>query len=269
MIFFRQRLFFFFVMLFAGSVAHPADDDETPQLYFGIEHGRLPYSDFTNGVEAKGILVNALRDICQEIIADCNFVGGESGELLELLKSAKIDAVMVIDSILLPDVDQVRLTSPLCRIQPLFMQRTLSPTAERLVNRSTIAVQQDSVLHLHLLDEYGGRAMIAPYPMLEGALFDLSFGLVDALFIDEAFFKSHESLTKKTVPILATIPTEDIELLPGAMSLAVNPNNKKYNLLEQAIETLFGDELSNCADLVDDPYELPELPQTKKTSSTH
>ncbi|NKB77160.1 MAG: transporter substrate-binding domain-containing protein [Gammaproteobacteria bacterium] len=258
MILFWQRLVLFTLLLLAGSAVQSANSKETNHLYFGIEQNRLPYSHVIEDIKAEGILVDTLLTICEAIDAECHFVGGKPDQLLQALQTYQLDAMLVIDAVVLPEIDKLQLTSPLCRIRPAFLQRRSYSTIEGIIHSAIIGVQQDSLLHLYLLDEYDGNAALRAYSLLENGLFDLTFGRIDALFADEAFFQAHKSQIAKSMPTSTTIQVSELDLSVGAMSVAVRQNNKTlYRALEKAIKNLSGVPLPDCVGTVDSRHESP------------
>ena len=254
----KQGLLLFSLLLLAGSAIPSANNDEARKLYFGIEENRLPYSELVKGINAEGILVETVRTLCQTMNAECHFVGGEPDLLLQMLQNHQLDALLVVDAILLPDIDKLQFTSPLCRIRPIFMQQQQYSSIEAVINSAIIGVQQDSLLHLYLLDEYAGNARLRTYSLLENGLFDLAFGRIDAVFAGQAFFHAHASRIKKYLPTLKTVQMSEPTLAAGAMSVAVSQHNKAlFNQLEQAIQDLNGDNSPDCADMFDDQYAPP------------
>ena len=106
---------------------------------------------------------------------------------------------MVLDQALPPEVDSLNLThppdtsalklsKPLCRISPLFIQKKSAPTRSKPEDfkDTIIGVQEGSVFHKYLADSYSGVAQLKPYPLLESAIMDLVFDRVDAVLGDAA-----------------------------------------------------------------------------------
>ena len=145
----------------------------------------MPYTELVEGINAKGILVNTLYTVCQTIDAECRFVGGE---LINYPGYAnyRLHALLVVDAILLPNIDKLSLP-PAMSYQTSFLQKQPYPTIEAFIHSAIIGVQQDSLLHLYLLDKYAGNARLRSYSLLENSLFDLAFGRIDALFVVNVF----------------------------------------------------------------------------------
>jgi ABC-type amino acid transport substrate-binding protein len=252
----RQCLVLFSSLLLVFPAVQSANGSEARKLYFGIEGKRLPYTELVKGIEANGMLVDALREICEEIDAECHFVGGKPDQLLQDLQHYQLDALLVVDAVLLPDIDKLRFTSPLCRIEPVFLQTQPYPSIEAFIRSAVIGVQQDSLLHLYLLDEYAGNARLRAYPLLENGLFDLAFGRIDALFVDKAFLHAHIAQIEKNIPMLNVVTLDKSALAAGAMSVAIGQHNKAlFNEFEQTVQNLHGGNPPGCADMLDHQYE--------------
>ena len=261
MIIFKYLLALFLLLMV--PVVAQSDVEGFKQLDIGIEDNRLPYGDLTNKSEAVGLLVDALHTVCEKIKAKCNFIGGDADRLLQSVQSYELDALLVIDSILLPNIDKLRLTNPICRIRPVFIQRQEYPDMDTFISNALIGVQENSLLHLYLLDEYIGDARLRTYSLLENGLFDFSFGRIDALFAGKAFFDIHESRIRRGAPVLTVNELSEATLEAGAMSVAVNVHDPElFNEFELAIQDFHGGNPPDCADLVSSKHELPILNTT-------
>lgn len=245
----------FSLLLLVVPAVQSANGGEARKLYFGIEEKRLPYTKLVKGIKAKGILVDTVRKVCKRINAECHFVGGKPDQLLQKLQNYRINALLGVDAILLPDIDKLQLTSPLCRIRPVFLKKQKYSSIEAFIHSAVIGVQQDSLLHLYLLDEYAGNARLRTYSLLENGLFDLAFGRVDALFADQAFLHVYAAQIKKYMPTAEVIQMHELTLAAGAMSVAIGRHNQAlFNQLEQAIQDLNRDNPPDCVDMVGDQY---------------
>ncbi len=218
---------------------------QKPSLYIGIENNRRPYAYFTDKQQAQGLLVAVVTSACRQLELDCHFVGGLFNDLVQSLQNIKLNAVVVIDPSLPPEVDalklthpanidRLKLTQPLCQITPVFIQKKLAQARSRPEDfkGTTIGVQEGSVFHSYLLANYGNLAHLKSYPLLESAIVDLVFDRIDAVLADEAFVSARvfESALDEYANLVVT-PINKIGLAPTSMTLAVR--DRDTDLLKQ------------------------------------
>ncbi|EIJ36881.1 substrate-binding periplasmic protein [Thiothrix nivea] len=245
---------------------------EKTKLYIGIVQNRQPYTYLDKEKRPKGILIERLNTLCSQIKADCEYVAGESEQLLTDLQTYRIQGMLIIDSFVVPDVDHIKLTSPLCEIKPLFLQRQndARKKAEDFKG-TTIGVGHGSLLHLYLLDEYSSLARIHPYLTLESGVFDLVSGRIDALFTDEAFFQARvakTALASQTNPArLMSSAVGKPDFPATSMTLAVRERDQALlSSLEKAIKA--SGKIASCSSLLDKQQTDERKPQPEKSAST-
>lgn len=163
-----------------------------PPLYIGIPTNRQPYSYRDANQQAHGLLVDAIKPVCQQMKVTCNFVTGNFDELIQDLQHIKLNAVAVVDAFIFPEIDGLKLTRPLCHIEPAFIQAKSAPARNKPEDfqGATIGMLEGSIFHTYLLDTYSSQARLMPYSLLEDAIFDLTFKRVDAVLADESFIKA-------------------------------------------------------------------------------
>ncbi len=228
---------------------------EKMQLYLGIANKRIPYTYIDKQQQASGILVASVTHLCEQINAHCNFVAEDFEQLLEDVRTFKLHGMIVIDDFISPEIDGLKLTSPLCMLTPALIQKQVENPrlAPEDFKSTTIGVQEGSLLHLYLLDAYSSSARLKPYPILESAVFDLVSGRIDALLADDAFFRERVAKTilgKANSNVSLIAPKLDgVDLPATSMTLAVRAHDKELlAALEQAIQAS-GKTLS-CASLL-------------------
>lgn len=223
----RARGYYFLCLIICGVVIQLATQEtiaatekkaakkiEQKQLYIGIESRRMPYSDVNDAQKAQGILVDATKQVCKKMNANCRFINDNFSSLLQQLATRQLHAVINIDTVVLPKIDKLKLSPPLCRITPVFIQHQSSQkkTSTDFKN-TTIGVLEGSSLHFYLLDHYSRFARLRAYPVLENGVFDLVSGRIDALYADNAFFQYRVASTSlardMTPPTLVAHPIED------------------------------------------------------------
>ena len=188
--------FLWFGLCLGLSVARA---DDAPIMYIGIEKKRMPYAYFDENQRPAGVLVSLINNVCRSEGLSCQFVGGPFNDNLQAVRNIKLNAVMVLDQALPPEVDALNLThppdtsalklsKPLCRISPMFIQKKSASLRTKLEDfkDTIIGVQEGSVFHKYLDDGYKGVAYLKPYPLLESAIMDLVFDRVDAVLGDAA-----------------------------------------------------------------------------------
>ena len=144
-------------------------------------------------------MVVAINNVCRASGLRCQFVSGPFNENLQAVRNIKLNAVIVLDQALPPEVDSLNLTHPpdistlklskqLCRISPTFIQKKSAPARSKPEDfkDAIIGVQEGSVFHKYLMETYSGFAQLKPYPLLESAIMDLVFDRVDAVLGDAA-----------------------------------------------------------------------------------
>ncbi len=216
--------------------------EKTPvdtQLFIGIQDNRMPYSFFDQEQQPQGVMVESITRLCQQIDAECNFVTADFDQLLHQVQTLQINGLAIIDSLVLPEIDQLSLTKPLCLPEIVFIQReTDNPqTTPEDFRGNTLGALEGSLLHLHLLEEYDSNNRLKPYLVLESGIVDLLSQRVDALLTDRAFFQARVTDVKLDKEGLTAFKVEKAEISP-LMTLAVHRNNGELlDKLEKAIAT--------------------------------
>lgn len=201
-------------------------------LYIGIEDHKNPYSSFEQQNSLQGIMIDRINMICDTLNVQCKFSTGEIDSLLIDLKSFKLHAVFILDSFILPNLEKIYLTSELCKIEPIFIQKksNLVRTKMKEFEKTTIGVQKGSLLHIYLLENYNSLAQLKPYVQLENGIFDLVTGRIDALFSDKSFFIGRVLSTtfgsKGNKNELVAVKVGEPDFPKTSMSLALRHNDK-------------------------------------------
>lgn len=211
-------------------------------LQIGIPVSRRPYAYMDTQKQPAGILVAVIQQVCQQIQANCQFTGGKTEQLLQDLQTIKLNAVLIVDDFLIPEVDKVKLTAPLCTLKPAFLRKAGASSGHKPEDfrGSTLAMQEGSIFHIHLLDEYNSQARLKPYPFMENAIFDLVFGRLDALFADETLIQAQITQTALNgyVKWMLT-PIETADLYPTAMTLAIrDQDHDLFKTLDSALSSI-------------------------------
>lgn len=233
------------------------DDKETTPIHIGIPEARYPYSYQDKSNNNTGILIDRVTSICIKSNFKCNFVSGNFHENLDRLRHFKIDAVLLIDSVALPDIDQITLTTPLCQHNSIFIKRVRLSLQKIITNKdlknTTIGVTKDSLFHLYALDNYYSFASIRPYETLESGIFDIYSGRIDILFAEETFYEARISKTplahRHNRFWLKKLQSDAVNLPGTLMTLAIrNDDNALLDKMNSAINSKGID--SPCTDLL-------------------
>lgn len=229
--------------------------EEKQQLYIGVESNRMPYSYLDKNQQANGILIKRVKKLCAAIDIQCTFIHGSFDELLEALQTLQINSVILIDSFVNPQFDNVSLSLQLCQIQPIFIQKNSNPLRSQISDfrNSSIGVLEASIFHLYLLDEYSSHTRLKSYPIQESAIVDLITERIDALFTEQAFFEARIAntiLAKKDIEeSLTTVELKNVQLSTNNMRLLVRKNDLELlNTFNQAIQDF--KEIPSCANLI-------------------
>ena len=241
-----------------------AADDEAPSeakltLLIGIPENRAPFIFLNKKQVIDGILIKPINDLCRHIHYDCVFITGDYYPMLGRLQTGGLQVLVVIDDVILPDIDQIKLTQPLCDIKPVFVQlddgskpATKEPNS---FEGKRLGVLAGSTMHLQLLDHYSEFASIRPYELMENGAFDLSFGRVDSLYTSEAFYLdkikaqnlgSQISPQKKFTAVTMKKPAS----FPSGMRLAIPENETE--LLKKFDDAMTKENLGgSCSSLLE------------------
>jgi hypothetical protein len=216
-----------------------------PSLYIGVENNRKPYVYFDNNQQAQGFMAATLQSACQRLKRNCHFVGGRPENLLLDLQHIKLNAVLLLDSALPPQVevlklthptniDNLKLTRPLCQLVPVLLHKKQAPARTRPghFKNTTLGVQEGTVFHSYLVAKYGHVAHIKTYPLLESAIIDLVFNRLDGVLGSKTFFKARvfDSVLDEYAE-LASTPVDMQGWATTSMVLAVREHDT--DLLEQ------------------------------------
>lgn len=246
--------FCLYLLLILSAQSAWADNTE---LYIGIEKNRHPYTYLDTQLQAQGLLVDSIRSLCDHAKMTCHFVADDFDTLLEDVQLLQLNALMVIDSFIDPDIDQLGLTSPLCQLESVVLQQASAKPRKEIADfrSTTIGVREGSLLHLYLLDEYSSVARLRPYSLLENGVFDLYTGRIDALFMDEAFYHDRVLATilnsQSGGARLIKLPVTSPELPAISMRLAVrNRDTDLLQTLEKAIKDNNKGAVPECTSLI-------------------
>ncbi len=174
----------------AAQQLEPKEEQQREeQLYIGIETNRLPYISLDEKGQAIGLLVVAIREVCESIKIKCEFIAGDFSKMLKDIQLQKLGGLLITDKLVLEKTDKLKLTIPLCKTQPVFIHAaSLSTSIEvKDLAETTIGVQEGSPLHISLLEKYAPQVLIRPYSLLENGLFDLLTQRIDRLATNKAF----------------------------------------------------------------------------------
>ncbi len=228
-----------------SSLAY-ADTSVTPTaekriLTIGIPLARRPYAFLDAHKQPTGLLVSITQRVCETIKADCQFTAGGSDQLLQDLQASKLNALIVVDHFIVPEVDKVKLTPPLCKLTPSFIQKADAPARVKPEDFQgvSLAVQEGSIFHIYALDTYSSQARLKPYPFMDNAVFDLVSGRLDVLFADAAFIQSRITNTSLQGYIKFTTTPLDAQLSITAMTIAVRDQDSDLlDTLNTALTTV-------------------------------
>lgn len=217
-----------------GASANNAEKKAESQdiINIGVTTNRKPFIYLNEGQSTKGMLVQVIESICTEINARCLYTAKEFPNLLYDLQNSSIQLLLVIDDVVLPEIDQLTVSEPLCRMQPLFIQAsnnesvTVKPEDYKT---KTIGVRYGSIMHLDLIDNYSEFASLRPYGLLESGVFDLVNGRIDALYTEASFYhsrvKTAKLISNVTKEKLHGFMAEEIKLSKTHMRLAADTSN--------------------------------------------
>lgn len=262
------------MLLVSGTLLSNVQANES--LYFGIVDNHRPHVYLDEEEKPSGSLVNYVNTLCKELDKGCSFSTGNFFSHLEKLQAGQINALLVTDSVLLPTVDEIIFTPPLCKISPTFIYKIRNDDSDFKsvddIKNVTIGVHLDSSFHIYLLDEYYSHSRIKPYSLLESGVFDLANDRIDALFAEESFFEARVATTtlisNKKGSQLATLEVGKVELPFKTMSLALSARDTE---LYEQLSTVINAQgpTRNCVDLVrkKTTENTPEKPSSETSES--
>jgi hypothetical protein len=224
-------------------------------LYIGVQPRNLPYMSYEHGGEARGILVNAARELCREIEEDCVFYAPGSGELLTELRYLHLDAVILSDQFVSEHQARDLFFYPVfCKIKPVFIWgKHADPVLDKdKFMYQSVGVQENSYLEYYLQNNLPLNTQIVPYELMENAVFDLLHGAVDVLFSTISFFETRAKgrLAKKRMYVLPTVAfaMEGYVQPEKMMTLVIRDNN--LALKEKLLRASRQKETRYCAEFL-------------------
>ncbi|MGB1012059.1 MAG: substrate-binding periplasmic protein [Thiolinea sp.] len=200
-------------------------------IYMGVPGNRYPYSYIDNENNLHGVLLDKTVEICKKAGFKCNFTYGNFHDNLKKLHDFKIDAALIVDSVVLPDYDEVRLTNPLCKHNAIFIKKANSRSEKEITDldlqNALIGVPYGSLFHLYALEHFYSFSSVKPYETLEAGIFDVFSERIDVLFTEEAIFDSRIASTflssghKHNTHWLEKLHNQSVELSGKLMTIAV------------------------------------------------
>lgn len=238
------------------------------KIRIGISNRKQPYTYISEENKYSGILIDEAKKLCSDAKINCEFTANDFHQLLEDLQTLKVNTFIVVDSMVLPEIDKVILSRPLCTAIPVFIQKNTQQTKKEKADfqRSTIGVLEASLHHFYLLDEYNHLARVRSYDLLESGVLDLFFGRIDSLFADEAFYEARirsTSLGGTDQPKqLVAVKVGQPELSPTSMRLAFRQNDTE---LLASLDKNISNSPPLCVDLVKKAEEdaIPSASETE------
>lgn len=195
----KAPLLLCFLLLITISITAADNENKIKKnrLYIGVEKNHLPYAGLDKNKQASGILTDSLREVCDRIEVECKFITGDFNQLIEDLQFYKLNAVIVVDQIIFQKADKLILTKAFCKTQPVFIYSSHLPKdiKDSTLIGTTIGVQEGSLLHFDLIENYKRDVIIKPYHSIQAGLFDLLTQRIDKLATDKTFFISHLQTT--------------------------------------------------------------------------
>ncbi len=231
------------------------------QFYIGLEINRMPYVGLGHDTEITGLLTTSARQLCKTIKIKCNFISDSFSNMLRDIQLDKLGALLIVDQLVLPKTDKLKLTLPLCKMQPVFIHSSDLDSNIKVENlaETTIGVKKGSRLHFYLIENYTPHVTIKPYSLLQNGLFDLLTDRIDRLATDKAFASAN--LAKATFAKRYTTTSLSSEnnkepdffnkedFLLTQMTLALGEDNTRlYEKLNQAIRAR--GQTPYCSDLL-------------------
>lgn len=246
---------FYSSQIFSAAI-EDTDINGMRSIYIGVPESRYPYSYQDESSNNIGILIDRITNICNQSNLRCNFTSGNFHENLGRLHRFKVDAILLIDSVILPDIDQIKLTSPLCQHNPIFVKKVRLSLQKVLTNEdlknTTIGVPKDSLFHLYALDNYYSFASIRPYEVLESGVFDIHSGRIDILFAEETFYNARIGKTplahRHSRFWLKKLQSDAVKLPGTLMTLAIRNDDELLDKINSAIDSKGTN--SPCTDLL-------------------
>jgi ABC-type amino acid transport substrate-binding protein len=232
-----MNLFIFYLSLFLifslapPSLASKESNTDEQQLYIGIEINNSPYISLDSNAQATGLLIKYVRQLCKTISVKCKFVTGNFASMLKAIHLYKLDILLISEQLVLPKTDKLKLTAPLCKIQPVFIHSSdLSNSIEKQdLTETTIGVQEGSRLHFQLIETYAPQVTIKPYSLLESGLFDLLTHRIERLATDKAFASAHLEKTTFATHYITT----PFSIKNGGGESKGNISNKELDFLSR------------------------------------
>lgn len=235
-----------------------ADNLNLPPLYIGLAQNDKPYTAVNSKHETSGILVNFMDSLCGRLAYKCEYGHTKYADQLDALKTGKTDALIISSQVVMPEIDPVLLTPPICKTNPVFIQKSSAGTHYKQAKdlaRQRIAVKENSSFHLYLIENYADSVYIKPYPIMESAIFDLFTDRVDSIFVDEAFYQdrvyntSLGDIQSDTQLIAAKVDGLSIPL----HNMVIAFSKKRKSLYDQAVKFMSEPtkKMPSCAGLLD------------------
>jgi ABC-type amino acid transport substrate-binding protein len=177
--------------------------------------------------------------------------------MLADLRHFKLNAVLIIDSFIMPEAEKIKLSSSLCDIAPVFVQKKSAPIRAKPedYNGAIIGVRYGSLLHVHLLEHYSSFVQLKTYSPLENGIFDLVSERIDVLFTEKAFFNERVLETplgsKNNPSKLIASPLKATMQFNTKMVLAFRTSESK--LLDKIKAYQASSKMTPCANLLEKP----------------
>lgn len=228
------------VLILIYSFFNKGLTENTVSYRIGFEQNRKPFSYMDDYGNVKGIIVNEIKQLCensQHPKISCSFLINDLPKLLDKLERFELDAVVKLGgSDLSPKLIS---SSAICRSKSVVIHSENYKDSKKIFSKK-IALQQQS--YLKQVSTNQNDENLQAYSLLEAAVFDLVFDRVDAILASQAFFiarvENLKTPNSKPQIVSSYLLNEDIPVYykPNISMLFSNENIEKYSLFELLLQ---------------------------------
>jgi len=219
------------LFLFFSVQSLAVDLSEKLTVNFVTEANYYPFEYLDEENKIQGFDIDIANAVCEKANLTCTFNTQSFDSLLLTLKYGRFDAVIAALDITDARKEEIDFSNSYYQSTPVFIS-TVNPQKNLSIVDQFIGVLSGSSNHSYLIEHAKKDSFIIAYPSISQAFSDLSGGIINAVFTDQAvavnFLLKSENRLKFSIAKTEVLPLDNFS---SGYGIAVKKGNSE--LLER------------------------------------